>query len=302
MKTILSYFPNVLILFIFLSACGNGPEWRKVNSGTDASLSGLWVRDNNDVWSVGNHGTILHWDGNVWQQEASGTTHNLYDIWGADDEMWAVGDGGTLLKWTQGAWQTLDLGINNRLDSVWGIDKDHIWVVGFGVALHYHDETWDIEKNETWLRDIWGQNRNNLWAVGSMNNYDLAKWNGETWVENASEGPSTQAIWGSDNNNIWFVGGNIIPGTSVIRRYQNNEWTTALERTDWAQLNSIWGAHANDVWAVGSFGMIVHFHENKWERFDMDSNAGLWSVLGTDEENVWAVGNDGTILHYGASQ
>lgn len=39
----------------------SGGTWRRMTSGTAASLNGIWGSSANDVWAVGNSGTILHY-------------------------------------------------------------------------------------------------------------------------------------------------------------------------------------------------------------------------------------------------
>ena len=47
------------------------------------------------------NGTILHYDGQSWIAEASGTTSSLLDVWGSLNDMRAVGDHGVILKRTE---------------------------------------------------------------------------------------------------------------------------------------------------------------------------------------------------------
>ncbi len=46
-------------------------------------LRGVWSSGPGDVWAVGMNGTIIHWDGTSWASAPSGTTNNLYGVWGA---------------------------------------------------------------------------------------------------------------------------------------------------------------------------------------------------------------------------
>jgi hypothetical protein len=62
---------------------------------------GVWGRKSNDVWAVGQNGTILHWDGTSWKSVVSGTIYDLDGIWGsATNDAWAVGTGETILHYS----------------------------------------------------------------------------------------------------------------------------------------------------------------------------------------------------------
>lgn len=51
------------------------------------------------AWLVANAGVIARWDGTAWTLATNGTGVNLYGVWGTDvNNVWAVGDFGTILK------------------------------------------------------------------------------------------------------------------------------------------------------------------------------------------------------------
>ena len=46
---------------------------------------------------------ILKWNGSAWSTQNSGTLPTLYGVWGIDaNNIWAVGEGGTILRWRSG--------------------------------------------------------------------------------------------------------------------------------------------------------------------------------------------------------
>jgi hypothetical protein len=51
-----------------------------------------------NVWAVGDNGTVLKWNGTAWVAQSVGVTNSsLYSVWGADaNNVWAVGSGGTI--------------------------------------------------------------------------------------------------------------------------------------------------------------------------------------------------------------
>jgi hypothetical protein len=127
---------GIILIGLFLAACGNvdgddstitdagsdtdtdtdtEPDmefpcsWKLMNSGTDNILHGIWGSSPEDVFAVGDDGTILHYDGVSWTQMESGTDEWLTDVGGLSSmEVYAVSpyldsilryDG--LLQWKQ---------------------------------------------------------------------------------------------------------------------------------------------------------------------------------------------------------
>ena len=75
-------------------SCGN----RVGKTDTTNNLSGVWGSSPSDVFAVGQHGTILHYDGTTWKSMSRGTTNNLNGLWGSSSaESFAVGNGGTMV-------------------------------------------------------------------------------------------------------------------------------------------------------------------------------------------------------------
>jgi len=62
------------------------------------ALHGVWGPRADDVWVVGDAGTILHRTAAGWVPSPSGTARNLWSLAGTSDgEVWAVGAAGTIL-------------------------------------------------------------------------------------------------------------------------------------------------------------------------------------------------------------
>ena len=62
------------------------------------ALNAVWAADRDDVWIVGDVGTILHWDGTRFTREDSGVTASLGAVWGAAGVVWIAGSEATLLR------------------------------------------------------------------------------------------------------------------------------------------------------------------------------------------------------------
>ncbi|WP_146650950.1 sialidase family protein [Labilithrix luteola] len=118
--------------------------WTEVDTQSNAILHGVWGSGKDDVWAVGEYGTIRHRSAGDprWSVVPSPTDRHLYAIWGSGpNDVWVVGDYGTILHYDGATWTrattTLALGVKPDLRSVWGSAPDDVWVVGKGVALHF---------------------------------------------------------------------------------------------------------------------------------------------------------------------
>ena len=84
---------------IFSSNDG-GADWESMNSRTVETLRGLWGTSAENIYAVGDYGTILRYDGSAWSPESSGTSLRLFSIWGSSkDSIYTVGDAGLVLHY-----------------------------------------------------------------------------------------------------------------------------------------------------------------------------------------------------------
>jgi hypothetical protein len=80
-------------------------------SPTQEFLKGIWGAAADDVFAVGDGGTILHYDGADWRPMASGIGENLEAIWGVSGtDVFAVGTGGTILHYDGVDWNPMPSG------------------------------------------------------------------------------------------------------------------------------------------------------------------------------------------------
>jgi hypothetical protein len=79
----------------------DGHAWTgmRLPTGTKGPLHGVWSAGANDVYAVGEAGTILHYDGTEWAALESGTPLPLYSISGTDaNHIFVGGKSGTVLR------------------------------------------------------------------------------------------------------------------------------------------------------------------------------------------------------------
>lgn len=162
----------------------------------DGSVYHIWGTSLDDLYFVGNSGTIVHYQNGTWQKIESGTDMNIYDIWGIEDktgkeEILAVAsypDTSAQRKIFQingtSAKEISSKGINWDLESVWFIPDSQYFVAGSGIYQKnlLSDSLWrnsprDITKYYT--NCIRGNGVNDIAAVGAFG--EVLHYNGVRW-------------------------------------------------------------------------------------------------------------------------
>jgi hypothetical protein len=170
----------------------------------------MCVDDMKNVYLVGSGGAISYYDGTKWQQEPSGTTLNLDDVYGRDGTVVAAGSDpslgkGIILERNNSQWHTLvegDVIDPNQIfkpklyastQSVWIDEKGTIYAAG-NLLYQYKFNQWDYVKSlsgnnlspangRPWsfLHRVRGNKSNDFWIVGERNT--LLHFNGMTWKQ-----------------------------------------------------------------------------------------------------------------------
>ena len=77
----------------------DGTSWKTGSNQSAASLRSVWADSDEHAIAVGVGGAIVEWDGQQWLPMASGSVATLYDLHGTGlDNLYVVGDIGTILR------------------------------------------------------------------------------------------------------------------------------------------------------------------------------------------------------------
>ena len=243
----------------------DGQQWSlvKVPAGTPL-LSWVYGFGRDDVWAVGTKGSALHYDGKTWETVETGTTEDLWGVWGASaDDLWVVGgtvgDGDpALLRIVKGKFETfpLDKEENTRdatsLFKVWGIG-DAVFAVGeAGLILRWDGKKWSAISGGAKANDdfvsLWGTSADNIVAVGGRAQARVAHWDGQKWTTVApSATPGLNAVYMTDPAEA-VVGG--IIGTGGTFQVANLEYLPEMPDTS-ETIHGIWCDGADTCFAVG---------------------------------------------------
>ena len=117
---------------ITLASLSPTGTWSLVSSPIDSErLNGISAVSATDIWSVGESGTIIHYDGTSWSQFADVGSTEFYSLaMVSASDGWAVGSSGKIYRYNGTSWsQFVDVGSQN-LNSISMLSATYGWAVG----------------------------------------------------------------------------------------------------------------------------------------------------------------------------
>ncbi len=276
-----------------------------------------------------------------WTTEVSGSGQPLYAVAGwASDDVYAVGEGGTVVHRSSGVWSSTTIS-TGRLWGAWATAPRDLWSVGWVSTILLHDNSgwqqtpWMRSYNfadDGNLNAIWASDRSNIVVVGSRSvggasmggvGSPIHRYDGATAICPPGQGgptgrgcidvsgnvdafywrPEDPGVTGVDFYGVW--------GPAPRREYAVGELGTIVhfDGSVWHRvnvptgqtLNAIWGTSASDIFVVGDSGTVIHYDGVSWTMQQTPTAENLMAVWGTTATEVFAVGTSGTILRYNGS-
>lgn len=271
------------------------PTWcvEAAPTAVTARLAAVWAVTGNDVFAVGDGGTILRRKNNTWTQLASGTTANLRSVWGASaSDVWAVGEAGTVLRFDGAAWTPVTGVTTGDVAAVWGSSASDVWLASTSKVLHWNGATWSSTTVVGSMQGLSGTGPSDVW-LATEGAY-LKHYTGSGWPTVMPTGGSATvfAVLAVSPTEVWSSSG---PPGSEMLVWNGTTWTG--KATGGAIFVSLYGPASGNAWGVGGT-KLGHWNGTAW---DASTPAGvtmaLWGVHGTGPD-VWAVGSGATILHH----
>jgi hypothetical protein len=158
----------------------------------DGTVEHIWASSPDNIYFVGWKGSIVHYNGSTFTKMESGTTCQLEDVWGIDDNhVWAVGtetnnSRSVILFYNGKMWKTLHDTNNERKcwsNSVW-TDSPYLLFLNGGSGRYLFDLMQEkLSKYESagmcFGYDVYGAACNDIFASGQGS--ELLHFNGSTW-------------------------------------------------------------------------------------------------------------------------
>lgn len=238
---------------------------------------------------------LLRYDGTGWTETSAGISDDLNAIDGvAEDEIWAVGELGSVVRYDGSTWTPVaNPPTTGALLGVYVRTSTDVWVVGEeGSAARYDGSSWTNATVPAGgnLRGVYVPAQDEAWVAGGAG--EVWRYDGSQWTAvDIGTTAALQGITGRSKNEIWTWGTG-----GVIYRYDGADWTrmTAPEVTRIVDLYPLDNGQAYAVGAEGVLMSLTE--QGNWRRENSGTLNELNAVWGTPEGDVWALGEEGTRL------
>ncbi|MDY0002949.1 MAG: hypothetical protein RBU30_16740, partial [Polyangia bacterium] len=253
------------------------------------------------TWIVGTGGEIWRGGQNSWTQMTSGTTNELWGIWGvsAASFVLAVGQGGTILLYNGSSWGPMTSGTTAWLYDVHGSSTTHAFAVGTsGTIRRWNGSSWSGMTSGTtaMLNGVHVLSETEAYAVGGSGTGVVLRYNGTSWSQFATLPTYLSSVWASSSSDLW------VAGEDQVYRYDGANWTS-IPSPAWPgeYITSIKGRGPTDIYAVGGMNVIMHWNGFAWAPMTSGTQAyyeeprALFINPNSYSTEVYAVGNQVTV-------
>jgi len=206
---------------------GAEPTVTRIESGTDATLYGVWAASEDALWAVGGYvyprtgpPTIVKLGPNGAEVvalpaglPASGT---FFKVWGAAaDDVWVVGEKGMVLHFDGAAWTRVVIAGEPRLVTVHGRNADDVVTVGgTGEGVIFVGRAFEAQASAglSPLNGVFVEPDGGAWAVGMLGQVLRRAGTTGAWEAVAVGGAlrDWHAAWVDDRGDAWVAGGNLL--------------------------------------------------------------------------------------------
>jgi drug/metabolite transporter superfamily protein YnfA len=186
-------------------------------------INKIWGSADNDLYVVGNSGSIAHYNGSTWQKIESGTTTDINDIWGINNAL----VGNTLIlatvssRYELGDYKLLSISGNSteeyfrwpntRLYGLWFNSPSNIYIVGDGAYVYENKLLKTIElPTNNFLTSVKGTGLNDVYI--SSSGALIFHFNGLTWQEMNDGVNGSYEGMDVKGNTVALVGYNVVGG------------------------------------------------------------------------------------------
>lgn len=159
--------PNDIVLHY------DGSSWTQVPLPTEygVALNKVWGPSPDELYAVGENGTIWHYKGGSWMDESGAASGTLFTVHGCSaTEVYAVGGVDVLLSSGDGNWVKQDVDLNSSVNGVSCAASGVVVLAGGGgLKQRLVDGSWINEFTTAPFTDLhaaWAGGADEMWVVG----------------------------------------------------------------------------------------------------------------------------------------
>lgn len=283
-----------------LGACRSGWCWVYPLPQGNA-LHGIWGASASDVWVLGDHSTLVHYDGAGWTEYASnspGWGRGGGQLWGtASNDVWAAATTAGVLHWNGSAWSVS--GSAGAANVIGGTGADDVWTFDAKSSriLQWDGASWTSHRLPAagWRPIAFGGAPGSLLVVSAAGG--IAKWVGNAWgiTDTGSHPANAACVIDASHIVVAQDGG-------AVSFWDGNGWTTRTAPVP-ASWKTITATSFSDVWVTGNLSDATsyryHWNGAAWSAADdpgdtgwpqalwVDASGEPWAAMSDAEVRVW---------------
>lgn len=247
----------------------------------------------------------------------------LQGIWGsAPDDVWAIGPGGaldqTIYHFDGVSWK--NDGKSRKISplSIWGFAKNDVWLGGYeGRIWHYDGSEWSeslhIDHSDyiySGFENIWGENKNNIWAVGviitaSYREGLVYHFDGKAWSKVNIEfkhGDFLKIKRGLKTSNNYYLWGikedNLHGDTTILFEYSGGDNLIEISKSPYGNGKWQFVQEIDDEIIFTINNKLFTYENNKLELFATNNfQHSYQAIFGRNRKDIFWVMEDG-ITHF----
>lgn len=277
------------------------PRWTVLESGTSAALYGIWGASREEMYVVGEGGTILiSNDGTHFRKSDSGTDQPLFGVFGLDGAVYAYGYLGTLLRSVDHGttWQpSTGLGAAT-LFGMGGTPGDLYLAGEAGTVLRSTDGiAWSAVQTvgSGSLYGVWST-PNETFVIGDQGLYRTRD-KGVSWtVIGAAAGVKGRALWSPGSADLF-----VTTNAAILRTRDGGINWTGLVTIASNGFRGLVGFPEGELWAVLSSGYILNYNEGYTKlanAYQDRAPVALYGIWAPSLADLYVVGDRGLIQHH----
>jgi hypothetical protein len=265
-------------------------SWTVDTLATADTIRGIWGAGPDVIYAVGAGAAVRRTAGG-WEPACPGNMGTSpSDVWGVSEHDVFIPQQTDLVVHVHQGWCG-EAEISSRyftLRTIWASGPDDAWVFGLWtyytglrtILFHWNGEDWrdasSAVTNNLALYDMWGADRNHIWAVGESFSQGIVRtFDGFGWrTQGVPAGAPLQGVWGASSRDVFAVG----EGGRIVH-FDGNAWTS-MDTPTAADLYAVGGTAPTDVYAAGD-GVILHYDGVAWSVVQGAPDGGYWSVWAT---------------------
>jgi hypothetical protein len=267
--------------------------WERVDAGT-VNYNAVAGSAPDNVFMVGDQGTILHWDGFALTPEASGTIANLRGVSVVDPTLaYAVGEQGTVLRRQDGVWLIEPPLTTAVLNAVHAWKTYAVTVGEQGIILNNRQGTWELVPNSRTDNFYAVTDTNDgVKAIGSLGIVVQVEYANSTIAGTATIPGYTKVLAGA----VRYALGALFVGVDGGFFYWVGNASTRIDGLPQKFLRAVSFVDGT-AWMVGHEGLVVSKRENGAPLVvATPDERWLTGVYAASADDVWVVGRSGVIM------